>query len=110
MTDNEMILAMSNLLEPIKDEIQEMREDIREIRGDIREVRGDIQEIKGRVKKIEMTQENIILPRLDNIEACYVSTYERYKDNVEGYETMKQDVSLLKKVVAEHSGKLQMIS
>jgi hypothetical protein len=42
MTDNELLLAISNMLDPIKE---------------------DIQEIKTRVKKIEITQENEILPR-----------------------------------------------
>lgn len=89
MTDNELLLAISNMLDPIRE---------------------DIQEIKTRVKKIEITQENEILPRLNTIESCYTSTYDRYKDNVETYETMKQDISIIKKVVAEHSEKLQKIS
>ena len=89
MTDNEILLALSNMLEPI---------------------RNDLQDIKGRVNKIELAQENVILPRLQNIESCYTSTYDRYKDNVEDYETMKQDISILKKVVTEHSEKLQRIS
>ena len=89
MTDNELLLAISNMLDPIKE---------------------DIQEIKTRVKKIEITQENEILPRLNTIESCYTSTYDRYKDQVETYESMKQDISIIKKVVAEHSEKLQKIS
>ncbi len=89
MTDNELLLAISNMLDPIKE---------------------DIQDIKNRVKKIELTQENIVLPRLNTIESCYTSTYDRYKDSVETYETMKQDISIIKKVVAEHSEKLQKIS
>lgn len=89
MTDNELLLAISNMLDPIKE---------------------DLQDIKNRVKKIEIIQENEILPRLNTIESCYTSTYDRYKDNVETYETMKQDISLIKKVVAEHSEKLQKIS
>ncbi len=89
MTDNELLLAISNMLDPIKE---------------------DIQDIKNRVKKIELTQENMVLPRLNTIESCYTSTYDRYKDSVETYETMKQDISIIKKVVAEHSEKLQKIS
>ena len=89
MTDNELLLAISNMLDPIKE---------------------DIQEIKTRVKKIEITQENEILPRLNTIESCYTSTYDRYKDSVDDYESMKQDIAIIKKVVAEHSEKLQKIS
>ena len=89
MTDNELLLAISNMLDPIKD---------------------DIQEIKTRVKKIEITQENEILPRLNTIESCYTSTFDRYKDSVDDYESMKQDISIIKKVVAEHSEKLQKLA
>ena len=95
MTDNELLLALTNALAPV--------------RGDIQEIRGDVQEIKGRVTKIELTQENEIKPRLQNIEACYMSTFDRYKNSVEDYETMKQDISILKNVVSEHSEKLQRI-
>lgn len=89
MTDSELLLAISNMLDPIKE---------------------DIQDIKERVKKIELTQENMVLPRLNTIESCYTSTYDRYKDNVETYEAMKQDISIIKRVVAEHSEKLQKLA
>jgi hypothetical protein len=89
MTDNELLLAISNMLDPIKE---------------------DIQEIKTRVKKIEITQENEILPRLNTIESCYTSTFDRYKDSVDDYESMKQDIAIIKKVVAEHSEKLQKLA
>lgn len=38
-----------------------------------------LEPINSRLKKIEMTQENEILPRLQTIEECYISIYERYK-------------------------------
>ena len=96
MTDNELLLAISNMLDPIRNDMQSIKQ--------------DIQEIKSRVKKIEITQENEILPRLNTIESCYTSTYDRYKDNVDTYESMKQDISIIKKVVAEHSEKLQKLA
>ena len=103
MTDNELLLAMSNMIDPL-------RNDIQDIRNDVQEVKTQVQNLDNRVKKIELTQEIEIIPRLQNIEACYTSTYERYKNSVDDYETMKQDVSMLKKVVSEHSKKLQNIS
>lgn len=89
MTDNELLLEISKMIDPIRE---------------------DISEIKNRVKKIELTQENRILPRLNTIESCYTSTFDRYKDSVEDYEAIKQDISILKKVITEHSEKLQRIS
>ena len=69
-----------------------------------------LEEVKARVKKIELTQENIILPRLDTIESCYTTTYDKYKESVETYESIKQDMSIVKRVIAEHSETLQKIS
>ena len=89
MTNNEMLLAISEMLDPI---------------------RSDIQEIKNRVKKIELIQENKVLPRLNTIESCYTSTFDRYKDSIEDYEAIKQDISIIKKVVTEHSEKLQKMA
>lgn len=96
MTDNELLLAISNMLEPV--------------RNDIQEIKGKIKEIEGRLKNIEVIQENGVLPRLETIESCYTSTYERYKNSTEDYEIIKQDISILKKVVTEHSEKLQRLA
>ena len=41
-----------------------------------------------------MTQENVILPRLNTIEACYTSTYDRYKDSVEDYEVEIEKINI----------------
>lgn len=135
MTDNEILLNLSNMLDPIQEEIRDIKRDIKEIRGDITGIKGeivgmkdditdikgditemkdditemkdDITDIKARVKRLELTQENVVIPRLNTIESCYISTYERYKENVDEHEMLKQDVSILKKVVTEHSIKLQ---
>lgn len=113
MTDNELLLAISNMLDPIREEIQDIRREIRDLKAEIREktqdIRTDLQDTNNRVRKIELMQENHILPSLNTIEACYTSTYNRYKDNVETYEAMKQDVAIIKRVIAEHSEKLQKL-
>ena len=89
MTDNELLLAISSMLEPIKNDMKEMKRE---------------------QKRTALLLENDVLPRLQNIESCYTSTYDRYKDSVEDYETIKQDIAIIKKVVTEHSEKLQKIS
>ena len=144
MTDHEFLLAIFNMIEPIKNDVHEIncrvsaietrvtaieskvdaietrvtaiesKVDTIETQVDAVErrvtaVEGQVIAMCNRLKKMEIVQENEILPRLNTIEACYTSTYDRYKDSVEDYAMMKQDVSVLKKVVSEHSQKLQMI-
>lgn len=86
MSDNELLLAISNIvqtqLEPLKQDIQETK----------------------------ILLENDILPRLSNIEACYTSTYRRYAAGIEQIKSMQADMDILKKVVAEHSEKLQRLA
>lgn len=86
MTDNELLLAISDMLDK------------------------KLKPVNDRLKKIELTQENDILPRLQNIESCYTSTYKRYQTGVEQIEAMQSDIEILKKVVTDHSEKLQKIS
>lgn len=167
MTDGELLLAMSDLLDtklkaelqPIRDDIhvlkgemQEVKSDIRllkkdvqmlksemqEVKGDIRLLKKDVQTLKGdvqtlkcemqsvkteiRVMKTEMQamktdlcqvklyQENILEPRLNTIEACYTSTYDRYKKDAERMETAFADIEILKRTVENHSIQLQRLA
>jgi len=97
MTDNELLLALSDMLDK-KIEIMQ------------NQIKNDIAELKQDVLLLKLDNENTIMPRLQNIESCYTSTYKRYKNSVESYEAMQDDIKLLKQVVREHSERLQKIS
>lgn len=86
MTDNELLLAISDMIDK---KLKPLQDDIRDIK---------------------LTQENDILPRLQNIESCYTSTYKRYQSGISQMESMQSDIDIMKKVITEHSEKLQKIS
>ena len=107
MSDNELLLAISNMMDK---KIEPIQKSISNIEDDIIDIKGQIKELDVRIKQVEINQENRILPRLQNIEACYTSTYERYARGVDQIENTMQDISLIKTVVTEHSAKLEKIS
>ena len=107
MTDNELLLAISDMMDR---KLNHITKDVQEVKKDIKVLKTEVGNIDIRVKNIELNQETKVLPRLNIIESCYSSTYDRYKDSVEDYEAIKQDVSIMKKVIQEHSQKLQNIS
>lgn len=69
-----------------------------------------MQPMEKRIKGIEILLENDMLPRLQNIESCYTSTYRRYQGSIEDLEALKSDVDIMKKVITEHSQKLQKLA
>ena len=127
---NDDLLAISQLLDvklkaeiqPIKNEIQTLKSEIQYVRTELQaeiqavrtELQAEIQSVKANleteIRQIKLFQENQIMPRLNTIEACYLSTYERYKDSVEGYEAFQADNEIMKQVIMEHSGKLQKLA
>lgn len=62
-----------------------------------------------RMQRVELLLENDVMPRLQNIESCYTDTYRRYVVGIEQIEAIQADVDILKRVVSEHSKKLQDI-
>ena len=139
MTDNELLLSIAEIMDkkldskltPIENDICEMKSDIydiktdvqtmkadildlqsdvRFIKSDIQAMKADILDLQNNVHAIHLTQENIILPRLNTIESCYTTTYTRYKSYADKMAAAFVDIDLLKKVVSEHSEKLQKIS
>ena len=107
MTNSELLLAISDMMDK---KLNHITKDVQEVKKDIKVLKTEVENIDIRVKNIELNQETKVLPRLNTIESCYSSTYDRYKDSVEDYEAIKQDVSIMKKVIQEHSIKLQNIS
>ena len=126
----EDLLAISQLLDvklkaeiqPIKNEMQALRSEIQAVKGELQaeiqavktELQAEIQAVEAglhaEIHQIKLFQENIIRPQLNTIQACYTSTYDRYKDSVEGYEALRADNEVMKKVIMEHSDRLKMLA
>lgn len=66
--------------------------------------------VNTKTSNIELLLENDILPRLQNIESCYISTFLRYSNGISESESLKANMDIIEKVVAEHSVELQQLS
>ena len=97
-------------VQTLKSEMKEVKTEIRTMKTEIYVMKEDITVMKDDIRRINLFQENVILPRLNTIESCYTDTYRRYQTYNERMATAFEDIDLLKKVVAEHSEKLQKIS
>lgn len=140
MTNEELLLAMSEMmdtklaanLKPIENRLDRIEErlDLIEVRLDrveerldkveerldhveerLNEVEGRIKRVENKVVKIEVDLlENNVLPRLNTIEACYTSTYQRYQDHADRMDSVYENIKLLNQTVIKHSQILKKIS
>ena len=127
------ILKMKNELRTeFKNDINELRaefkNDINELRAEFKKLEDKLDNVAAALQKqiaknekaiiqntkdisnINILLENEVMPRLRNIESCYVATSNRYISSINQIESIQSDVDVLKNVVAEHSVKLQKIS
>lgn len=93
MTDNELIVALSNLFDK-----------------KLAPINARLDSLENNLQQVKLKMDNDIVPRLQNIESCYTTTYDRYKNGTAEIEGMKEDISVIKKVIVEHSEKLKKIS
>ena len=117
---------MKNEMQTLRSEIQHVKSELQaeiqsvksELRAEIQSVRDELyaeiqsvkNELQAEIHQIKLFQENQIMPRLNTIEVCYTSTYNRYKDSVEGYEALLADNEVMKQVIMEHSDKLKKLA
>lgn len=110
MSDNELLLAISEMMDTkLKSELQPLKNDLQSVKNEVQSVKNEVQSVKSEIHQLKLYQENVILPRLNTIESCYTDTYHRYKDYADKMDAAFADIELLKKVVSEHSEKLQKI-
>lgn len=93
MTDNELLLAISNIMDK-----------------KIEPLKKDIEEIKQEQTRINIIIENDIKRDIKMLAENYLPAAKRFDRESDKIEALESDIKLLKKVVTEHSEKLQKIS
>ena len=90
MSDNELLLAMAELIDKkLESQLQPLKDDIRDIK---------------------LTIENNITPNIQLLAENYVPAAKRYEKESTEIDNLKIDIDLIKKVIKEHSEKLNRIA
>ena len=93
MTDNELLLAMSDLLDiKLKSTLQ-----------------AELQPLKDSIRDIKLYLENVTDKDIQLLSENYVPAAKRYEKASAQIEAMRADIEVMKKVITEHSEKLQKI-
>jgi hypothetical protein len=104
MKNEELLLAISDMMDQKLDSIHE-RMDTFDTKLDAVDER-----LSADIRSINISLENVVIPRIKHIEQCYVSTSERYINEAGRINGLNADVQIIKSVVQEHSIQLQKIS
>ena len=118
MTDNELLTAIANMMnknskaleyrmdsmeKSLNDKIDMVESRLNDKIDNVESsLRNEIHRVDNEIHKIHLKLENDIEPRLQNIEECYISTYDRYKVEVERMDKMQMDIEVLQDVAKEH--------
>lgn len=114
---------LENMQNSLRTEIAETRDSLQSsLRAEIAETRGSLQNslraeiaetrdsLQSQLTQINLTLEQNVVPRLNTIESCYVSTYERYSQGINQLESIQSDILVMKDVIMKHSTQLAKIS
>ena len=108
-TVKDKVQTVENDLQAVKNEVQAVKNEVQAVKNEVQTVKNEVQAVKDDVHHMKLYQENIIMPRLNTIESCYTDTYGRYRNYSDKMEAAFEDIELLKRVVSEHSMKLQAL-
>ena len=104
------IKVLDDKFNALDDKVNALSDKFNVLDNEIKNLNNKVESLETGLHNVRLFQENIILPRLDTIESCYLDTFNRYQKNADKMELVYDDVDLLKKVAADHSEKLQRLA
>lgn len=93
MSDNELLLAISNMMDK-----------------KLQPIKTDIEQIKARQTRTELLIENDIKDKVNLLVETFIPSAERNDKATSKIKSIETDVNILKLVVAEHSERLQKLA
>lgn len=97
-------------LEPIYEKLDRLETRMDSMEAEMKAVKQRLDCVEERVSKLAGLIELVVIPRIKEMEAVYLSTFKRYQEYLERMQTVFDDVEILKITVHEHSERLKLIS
>lgn len=94
---NEDLLALSDMMD-------------KKLKSELQPIKDDIESIKIEQRRIDSIIENEIRSDIKLLAENYVPASKKYEKESSRIEAMQADIEIMKKVIQEHSQKLQNIS
>ena len=105
MNNEEKILA---ILSKMQTDFSQMQTDFSQMQTDFSQMRADIEELKERTSRIEITQENVVLPRIQLLAEGHTIIQEQIK-RLSVIDSMQDDIATLKTAVRFLSQKVEQL-
>ena len=124
MTDSQKLDLILSELGIVKEDVSELKADVSKLKADVSKLKVDVSQLQtdmeclnakvdrldSRVNQIQLFQENTSVPRLDEIESCYIDASERFLSSSERIEGLIIDMGAVKSAVRDCYDRLQKIS
>ncbi len=92
----------------LKTDVAELKTDVAELKTDVAELKTDVAELKERTTKIEITQENVVLPRIQLLAEGHMDIQAQIK-RLSVIDGMQDDIATLKTAVRFLSQKVEQL-
>ena len=110
LKNDELLLAISDMLDkkinPLERRMdnmeKELKSEMRLVKDEMHVLKDEVHVLKDEVHVISLKLENIIEPRLNNIESCYLDTYKRYQLGVDKIEKLELDNQIIRSRIQTH--------
>lgn len=119
MTDNELLSAIANMLNKNSKSLEYRMDSMEErfnhkidtVEQRLNDKIDNVEKsLRHEILKINLNLEHNIEPRLRHIEECYISTYDRYKIEIERMDKMQLDIEVTQDVLREHGKALEALT
>lgn len=74
------------------------------VESDIRDMKADITNMKADIRDIQVVKlENNVIPRLNEIESCYLDSHKKFSEKADEFESAISDISIMKIAIQKNA-------